>query len=430
MDYLGDFDLDATVNLFFTTHDKSGAAIAPSTALEAADLIIYKNALVAQKTSTNGITISSPFDSVVGLHLVTIDTSNDTADAGFWTAGSEYTVVLSPDETVDGETVVRVLAQFSTENRSALRPTVAGRTLDIAAGGEAGVDFANINSTLDAGDIGANAITAAKIAAGALDGKGDWNIGKTGYSLTQAFPTNFADLSIVVTTGLVDITQAAADKVWGTATRQLTALQAGIIAATSFAANAIDAAALAADAVDEIADGVWNELLAGHVTADSAGLLLNEWQDGGRLDVILDARAAEATVAGLNDISTAQVNTEVDTALADIHLDHLLAVDYNPAAKPGVATALLNELVENDGGISRFTSNALEQLWGVTLSELSSVPAATPTASQAVMLAFMAIRNKRDTTATSDEIHNSAGGIIGTAVLSDDAVTFVKGKYA
>ena len=36
-------------------------------------------------------------------------------------------------------------------------------------------------------------------------------------------------------------------------------------------------------------DLIWDELLAGHVTADSAGLVLNEWQDGGRLDLILDS---------------------------------------------------------------------------------------------------------------------------------------------
>ena len=41
-----------------------------------------------------------------------------------------------------------------------------------------------------------NWLTAAGIAASALNGKGDWNIGKTGYSLTQAFPTNFATLAI------------------------------------------------------------------------------------------------------------------------------------------------------------------------------------------------------------------------------------------
>jgi len=77
--------------------------------------------------------------------------------------------------------------------------------------------------------LAANTITAASINAAALNGKGDWNIGKTGYSLTVTPPT-----------------------------------------------------------ASIISDAVWDELLAGHVIADSAGLLLNDWQDGGRLDLILD----------------------------------------------------------------------------------------------------------------------------------------------
>jgi hypothetical protein len=67
-----------------------------------------------------------------------------------------------------------------------------------------------------------------------------------------------------------------------------------------------------------------------------------------------------AQISGLNNISPAQVNAEVDTALADIHLDHLLANTYDPANKPGAADALLNELIGDDGGVSQFTSNALE----------------------------------------------------------------------
>lgn len=47
---------------------------------------------------------------------------------------------------------------------------------------------------------------------------------KTGYSLTQSFPANFAALAITAG-GLVDITQAAADKVWGTAARTLTSFE-------------------------------------------------------------------------------------------------------------------------------------------------------------------------------------------------------------
>lgn len=67
-----------------------------------------------------------------------------------------------------------------------------------------------------------------------------------------------------------------------------------------------------------------------------------------------------AQIAALNNLSAAQVNTEVDTALTDIHLDHLLATDYDPTSKPGVATALLNELIGSDAGVSQFTANALE----------------------------------------------------------------------
>ena len=84
------------------------------------------------------------------------------------------------------------------------------------------------------------------------------------------------------------------------------------------------------------------------------------------LDTLIDAIKAKtdnlpASPAATSDIpTTAQINAEVDTALTDIHLDHLLAADYDPATKPGIATALLNELVENDAGVSRFTVNALE----------------------------------------------------------------------
>ena len=69
----------------------------------------------------------------------------------------------------------------------------------------------------------------------------------------------------------------------------------------------------------------------------------------------------QSDIAALNDLAASEVNAEVDTALADIHLDHLLAADYDPASKPGVSTALLNELIESNGGVSRYTAAALAQ---------------------------------------------------------------------
>jgi hypothetical protein len=56
----------------------------------------------------------------------------------------------------------------------------------------------------------------------------------------------------------------------------------------------------------------------------------------------------------------AEVQSEVQDAIELNHLDHLLAADYDPASKPGVSTALLNELIGSDGGVSQFTANALE----------------------------------------------------------------------
>lgn len=68
-----------------------------------------------------------------------------------------------------------------------------------------------------------------------------------------------------------------------------------------------------------------------------------------------------AAIAALPD--AAAINAEVDTALTDIHLDHLFAAAFNAAAKPGDANAFLNSMVEDDGGGSnnpQFTTKALE----------------------------------------------------------------------
>lgn len=60
-------------------------------------------------------------------------------------------------------------------------------------------------------------------------------------------------------------------------------------------------------------------------------------------------------------LDAAAVKTQVDQALVDIHLDALLAIDYDPASPPGNAGALLNELTEDDGGGNiRYTVKALE----------------------------------------------------------------------
>lgn len=111
-DQLGQVDAGSTINIWFTTHSQAGGSVAPSSAFEAADVKLYKNGSSTERSSTSGWTMTSPFDAITGLHLLTIDLSDNT-DAGFYAAGARYAAVLSPDETVDGQTVVKVLAVFS-----------------------------------------------------------------------------------------------------------------------------------------------------------------------------------------------------------------------------------------------------------------------------------------------------------------------------
>jgi hypothetical protein len=100
------------VRFSFTTHEATGGNVAPSSAFEAADLRIYKAAdgaalSATQRASASGVTMTSPFDSLTGTHAVDIDLTDD-ADAGFYASGCYYEVWLSPDETIDGQTITGV----------------------------------------------------------------------------------------------------------------------------------------------------------------------------------------------------------------------------------------------------------------------------------------------------------------------------------
>ena len=64
-----------------------------------------------------------------------------------------------------------------------------------------------------------------------------------------------------------------------------------------------------------------------------------------------------------------------------------------------------------------------------TISELAqAVPSATPTHREALMLLYMALRNKLDTTNSTMEIHNDAGTVITKSALSDDGSTFTRAE--
>ena len=164
--HLGYYNTSGTrtaVRFPFSTHAQAGGNVAPSSAFENADILIYRAAdssaiSATQRSSSSGVTMTSPFDSLTGLHAVNIDLTDDT-DAGFYASGYTYFVVLSPDETIDSQTITgAVLGMFE----------VGPQAVNVAQfGGSAGT-FASGIPEVKVASIAANAITATSIASDAI----------------------------------------------------------------------------------------------------------------------------------------------------------------------------------------------------------------------------------------------------------------------
>jgi hypothetical protein len=108
MRYLGNISVGQAISFLFSTNDGGGAAAAPTTP---GTVSVYKDDNTSQ--TTTGVTYAPSFDNVVGVNLVSIDTSDV-----FYAAGHDYTVVLC-GAVIDGETVNAVLAMFSIDHRQA-----------------------------------------------------------------------------------------------------------------------------------------------------------------------------------------------------------------------------------------------------------------------------------------------------------------------
>ncbi len=179
MSYLGDIALSQILYFHFTTRQFSTGA-----PITSANLVIsvYKDDSTTQSTAGITTTFLTGFDNLVGLVSVKIDTSQD---GTFYAAGHDFSVVVTTG-TADSVSIVgEVVGYFSIQNRSALRPTTAGRTINIDSTGLADSNVVKLGPTGSG-----TAQTARDIGASVLVGD------KTGFSLTQTFPSNFSSLAI------------------------------------------------------------------------------------------------------------------------------------------------------------------------------------------------------------------------------------------
>lgn len=362
---LGDFDTSAVIYGKFTTIRPSTGA--PHTLAGTPALSVYKDASTTQ--STTGVTLTADFDSVTGLNHFAIDTS---ADGTFYSAGSFFDIVITTG-TVDSVSAVGfVVGRFTLRKTSALKPTTAGRTLDVSAGGEAGVDWANVGS-----------------------------------------PTTTLDLSGTTIKTATDVETDTAD----IQTRIPAALVSGRIDASvgAMEANTITAAAMAADAGAEIADAVWDEAISGHLSAGTTGAALNgagsagdPWTTslpgaygsgtagyilGTNLDGTVSSRASQTsvnTVAGYVDTEVAAIKAKTDlipaapAAVGDIptanqNADALLARNIGGGSSTGRTVEhalawLRNRWHITDGILTVYDTDDTTVLWTAPVSQTPGDP--------------------------------------------------------
>lgn len=142
---IGDYNTTETVDLpfnTFTSNDPSESSTI--TDFAATDVHIHKDGSVTQRSSSAGVTISINFDGATGAHVAHIDLSDNT-DAGYYSDDSVYMVRIE-GVTVDAGTLNPWIGVFSIGRT--LRPTTAGRTLDILATGEVAANLTMIMGTL------------------------------------------------------------------------------------------------------------------------------------------------------------------------------------------------------------------------------------------------------------------------------------------
>lgn len=202
--------------VLFDTFDGGTGASITMTGLAVTDIEIYKDGSVTQRASDAGYTLLDTdgidFDAITGIHGFSIDTGDNT-DAGFYTVGAWFHVVVSAI-TVDAQTVNFVACAFRL----------------MAAEGVAAVPDVNVTHVADtaqtAGDLKASLNT--------ID--------------------DFLDTEVAAILADTDDIQ----------TRLPAALVGGRMDSSvgAMAADTLTASALAADAGNEIADAVLNRDMA------------------------------------------------------------------------------------------------------------------------------------------------------------------------
>lgn len=348
---LGDFDTSAVIYGKFTTYRPSTGA--PFTLAGTPALSVYKDNSTTQ--STSGVTLTVDFDSVTGLNHYAIDTS---ADGTFYSAGSFFDIVITTG-TVDSVSAVgTVVGKFTLRKTSALKPTTAGRTLDVSAGGEAGLDWANIGSPTTTVNLSGTTVKTAtdvetdtadiqtRLPAALVSGRIDASVGAMAANVITAAATA-ADFTTEVTSGLSTLDAAGVRAAVGLASANLDTQLTAIDDYLDTEVAAIKAK------TDSLTFTVAGKVDA-NMVAISGSTTAADNLEGGGLGLVVSTCASGSTttsiVTNLTEATNDHYNGRVITFTSGALLGQTTSIsDYDGATKTLTVVALTEAPANTDG---------------------------------------------------------------------------------
>ena len=304
--------------IFFDTFAGATGASITMTGLAVTDIEVYKDGGATQRASDAGFALLDTdgidFDGITGIHGFSIDTGDNT-DAGFYTVGAWFTVVVSA-VTVDTQAVSFIAAMFRI----------------MAAEGVAGVPDVNVTHLADTaqspGDIfgeASDALPSLPTLASYLDTEIAAIKAKT-----DNLPTDPADQSLIIAA-----TDAIFNRIGAPAGASVSADVAAIQADTNDLQTRVPAA-LVGGRIDASVGAMENNVMT---AAAAAADLTTELQSG------LATAANLATVAGYLDTEIASIlatTTKLDSMLensSDGWIYTVAALQQAPAGGSGLDAA-------------------------------------------------------------------------------------------
>lgn len=241
------------------------------------------------------------------------------------------------------------------------------------------------------------------------------NNDKTGYSLTQTFPSNFADLAITAGTGLVSISTASVVQV-GTNNDKT-----GYSLSQTFPSNFADLAITAGTGLVSISTA---SVVQVGTNNDKTGYSLSQAFPTNFADLSITATTGLVAVSTATVVQVGTNNDKTGYSLSQAFPTNFSSLSITTGGLVGISTASLVQ-------VGTIASGAVTSIWAATCTEPTAVVAAGPTAIAGLSWLLTLSRNKITQSSTLQTLFADDGSTtVAASTISDDGSTFTKAEWA